>query len=71
MPDPFLAISLFCSGLLAGIVKPFEGGYVDHPADPGGATNLGITIHTLRAWRGAAVTKQDVKNLTVAEAIVA
>jgi len=28
-----------------------EGGYVDHPADPGGATNLGITRKTLARWR--------------------
>lgn len=26
-----------------------EGGYVDDPSDPGGATNFGVTIHTLRA----------------------
>lgn len=26
----------------------WEGGYVDHPRDPGGATNMGITIHTMR-----------------------
>jgi len=25
-----------------------EGGYVDDPDDPGGATNFGVTIHTLR-----------------------
>lgn len=25
-----------------------EGGFVDHPADPGGATNRGVTIGTLR-----------------------
>lgn len=45
-----------------------EGGYVDHPKDPGGATNLGITHRTLGAWRGKAVTKQDVKNLKKPEA---
>lgn len=45
-----------------------EGGYVDHPSDPGGATNMGITIGTLRDWRGRAVTKQDVRSLTKAEA---
>jgi hypothetical protein len=27
-----------------------EGGYVDNPADPGAATNLGITLATLRQW---------------------
>lgn len=45
-----------------------EGGYVDHPRDPGGATNMGITIGTLRRWRDAPVTKDDVKNLTKMEA---
>lgn len=28
-----------------------EGGYVDHPVDPGGATNMGITHKTLARWR--------------------
>ncbi len=27
-----------------------EGGYVNHPADPGGATNKGITQNTYNAW---------------------
>jgi lysozyme family protein len=45
-----------------------EGGYVDHPKDPGGATNMGITIGTLRDWRGGPVTKQEVRNLTKREA---
>jgi len=45
-----------------------EGGYVDHPSDPGGATNMGITISTLRRWRGRPVLKEDVKNLTKGEA---
>lgn len=54
--------------------KPYllkhEGGYVDHPSDPGGATNMGITIGTLSAYRGRKVSKQDVKNLTKAEALL-
>ena len=45
-----------------------EGGYVDDPDDPGGATNLGITFATLKAWRHGAVTKADVRSLTKAEA---
>lgn len=45
-----------------------EGGYVNHPRDPGGPTNHGITIATLRAHRGGSVSINDVKNLTLAEA---
>src|SRR5689334_3269447 len=45
-----------------------EGGYVDDPRDPGGATNLGITIGTLRAWRGRDVTADDVRRLERREA---
>lgn len=52
---------------LAAVLK-HEGGYVDHPADPGGATNMGITFATLQAWRGRPITKVDVQNLTKAEA---
>ncbi|MDO5621197.1 MAG: glycoside hydrolase family 108 protein [Paracoccus sp. (in: a-proteobacteria)] len=49
-------------------VLAHEGGYVDHPKDPGGATNMGITRATLAAWRGRAVSKAEVKALTRAEA---
>jgi len=45
-----------------------EGGYVDHPKDPGGATKYGITHKTLSAWRGKPVTKADVRALTKQEA---
>ena len=41
-----------------------EGGYVDNPADPGGATNLGCTKATWEAWVGHPVTKDDIKALT-------
>lgn len=41
-----------------------EGGYVDHPDDPGGATNLGITIGTLSKWLGRPATKKEVRALT-------
>ena len=49
-------------------VFEYEGGYVDHPSDPGGATNMGITFNTLKSWRKRPITKQDVKNLTKQEA---
>ena len=45
-----------------------EGGFVNDPDDPGGATKYGVTIHTLRALRGRA-TVADVQALTEAEAI--
>lgn len=46
-----------------------EGGYVDNPSDPGGCTNMGITLNTLREWRHSPkITCEDVKALTRAEA---
>lgn len=49
-------------------ILKWEGGYVDHPRDPGGATNLGITRATLARHRGRPVSKQDVRDLTHKEA---
>lgn len=46
----------------------FEGGYSDHPADPGGATKYGITRAVLADWRGRAVSKADVQAMTRSEA---
>lgn len=45
-----------------------EGGYGWDPADSGGPTNYGITQSDLAAWRGTAVTPQDVQNMLVSEA---
>lgn len=50
-------------------VLQHEGGFVDNSADPGGATNRGITLRTLREWRGDdTLTADDVRNMTEAEA---
>lgn len=51
------------------LVLELEGGYVDNPADPGGATNMGITLNTLRAWRhDDTLTAEDVRDLSQEEA---
>ncbi len=44
-------------------ILKFEGGYVDHPLDPGGATNKGITKATLERFRGRPVSKAEVRAL--------
>lgn len=49
------------------LILKHEGGYVDHPKDPGGATSLGVTIGTLSDWLGRPASKAEVKALTVAK----
>jgi hypothetical protein len=46
-----------------------EGAYSNHPDDPGGATQMGITQATLAAYRGRPVTVAEVKALTRKEAL--
>jgi len=46
------------------IILNSEGGYVDNPHDPGGPTNLGVTLNTLSGWLGRPATVDDVKALT-------
>jgi lysozyme family protein len=41
-----------------------EGGFVDHPRDPGGATNLGCTKATWEKWIGRPCTVDEIKALT-------
>ena len=47
-----------------------EGGYVNHPGDPGGATNKGITIATFRRYIKPGGTIADLKALTTDQAII-
>lgn len=53
-------------------VLAHEGGYADHPKDPGGATNMGITHRTLARWRKVSpwwkLPKAEVRALSKAEA---
>jgi lysozyme family protein len=66
MPGPLTNLEL--DQVVARIVAR-EGGFVNNPADPGGATKYGITIDTLSSWRdGAPVTPADVAALTIDEA---
>lgn len=45
-------------------VLKHEGGFVDHPKDPGGATNRGVTLATFRAYVKADGTVADLKKIT-------
>jgi uncharacterized protein (TIGR02594 family) len=40
-------------------VLDMEGGYTDDPHDPGGPTNLGITLATFATWRETPVTAEN------------
>ena len=44
-----------------------EGGYVNNPKDPGGATNLGVTKHTWESWVGHTVSLDAIKALKPAD----
>ena len=44
-----------------------EGGYVDHPRDPGGATNKGVTLAVFQRFYGQDKTKDDLKGITDAQ----
>ena len=41
-----------------------EGGYVHHPSDPGGRTNLGVTQSTWENWVGRGSDEAEMRGLT-------
>ena len=41
-----------------------EGGYVNHPKDPGGMTNLGVTKRVWEEWVGHEVDEKTMRGLT-------
>lgn len=48
---------------LAAILK-YEGGFSNDPQDPGGATNLGVTLYTLSQFEGRQAMLSEVHALT-------
>jgi len=49
------------------VVLSNEGGFSDDAADPGGATNLGVTLATWSGYVGHAATIAEIEALTVAD----
>lgn len=50
--------------ILVPFIKSWEGGFANHPKDPGGATMRGITLATFRSAFGKGKSVDDLKNLT-------
>ena len=46
-----------------------EGGYVNHPSDPGGMTNLGVTKRTYDEYHGTDIDEEGMRQLTKADVI--
>lgn len=46
-----------------------EGGYVNHPKDPGGMTNLGVTAKVWEEWVGHPVDEKQMRELTKADVV--
>lgn len=44
-------------------VLKHEGGFVNHPKDPGGATNKGVTLYTYRRYVNRNAKVEDLKNI--------
>jgi len=49
------------------LVLKSEGGFVNNPKDPGGATNFGVTKATYEQFTGKTVSVDDMRSLTVDE----
>lgn len=54
-------------GVALAAVLHHEGGFVAHPLDPGGITNLGCTKTTWERWCGRPVSEDEMRDLTPAD----
>lgn len=55
----------FGACLIKLLAQGREGGFVNHPADPGGMTNLGVTQRAWSEWVGHPATEKEMRTLTV------
>jgi lysozyme family protein len=67
-----MTIALYSENFLMSFAETMahEGGYVNHPDDPGGMTFAGITRKAWAAYKGvpvSTVTEQDMRNIPLAE----
>ena len=46
-----------------------EGGFVNHPQDPGGMTNLGVTKRVWEEWVGHEVSEKEMRDLKPADVV--
>jgi lysozyme family protein len=46
------------------LILKHEGGFVNHPQDPGGMTNLGVTARVWEEWLGRPVSEKEMRALT-------
>jgi len=46
------------------VILKNEGGFVNHPKDPGGITNLGVTKRTYEHFLNRSVSEQEMRDLT-------
>ena len=53
--------------IYAPILKRLEGGFVNDPADKGGATMCGVTLSTYRQYYGSHLTVDDLKHISDVE----
>jgi lysozyme family protein len=61
-----MAASTFDDALRCLLIH--EGGYTNHPSDPGGPTKFGITLGDYRRYVKAGATAADVRAMTIVEA---